>query len=140
MYYNIVSLRNRWANSGILKGLQTIKQEVELSRYLESASNTLLELDNEYGLPEKTPDLVILSIVRLYKMIFDTEFSHDSNLTRIMSNNLRMDEHKINVQDVIDIAMNNDMINITYGDYIMQEQLEFEIRTDIVLEYLKKNN
>jgi len=140
MYYNIVSLRNRWAHSGILKGLQTIKQEVELSRYLESASNTLLELDNEYGLPEKTPDLVILSIVRLYKMVFDTEFSHDSNLTRIMSNNLRMDEHKINVQDVIDITMNNDMINITHGDYIMQEQLEFEIRTDIVLEYLKKNN
>lgn len=139
MHYNTVSVRNRWKPSGLLNTQLNPKQEVELSRYLERAMDKLLVLDEDDDLADGTGDFVITAIVELYEMITIRRFDPSEAQVRILSNNLKMDGHKLNIDDIIEISSEVvEREHTDYKDFFKQAKLDAEIRKRIATDYVVK--
>lgn len=142
MYYNIISLRNRWVASGFLDAFKTPKHQIEMARYLEKTIRILISLDADDELPENhSGDLFLLSLVKLYKTLtIDNGFRKPPDIKiKLLSNTLKMEEHKINVNDLIDIGIEIfEKRYVTHMDNQDQINLDFDIRDEIVFTYLKK--
>jgi len=151
MHYNIVSIRNRWKSSGILDEFETIKEQVQMARYLETAMEILIPMDgdDELELPNLDPfrinitnqagDLIILVVMKLYKRITSGGFERYEVDKKLLAENLKMDGHKIDIQDLVDMSLvliNQKRHDIS--DVMAQLELDADIRDEIVFEYLKK--
>ncbi len=137
MHYNIVTVRNRWSSSGLLNELFTPKQEVELCRYLESAMDTLLAMDGDDELPDNVGDFVITSIVELYEMLTIRRFHPSEVKQKILADNLRMNEHKLDIDKIIEISekvMVEDYVSA--NDVFKQSNIDFKVRAKVCSNYL----
>jgi hypothetical protein len=138
MYYNIVALRNRWKSSGLLTNLTSVKQEVELSRYLDVVVDKVLATDDDF--PDKAGDFVINAMVEIYEILTVRKFVPVEVEIKNLSDNLRIDEHKIDIDTLIDITI--EVIEAKYinkNDYFKQETLDIVLRDEIILSYLRKH-
>lgn len=106
---DVVTLRNKWLDSGLLGSLKTAQQQIELSKYLEKCGRVLTRMYHEGDFPfqidSTEANVPFEAVTQIYEMMHTREFVSSEVTLKLLSNNLQMAEHKIDIQDLIDISI-----------------------------------
>lgn len=138
---NIVNIRNRWLATGMLKDLKTAKQEVELSKILELCSRTMAEMDKDGDLPRSLDTtLCFTALSDLYYITYVYVFLHNNvSIGTIPYTKMKEDNHKFNVQDIIDIAIELDSESEPFDGIGSYDRYEEVMISEIKKRYTKKH-
>lgn len=115
--YNVVTLRTRWKNSGMLEGLKSGAQEVEAAiLYQKTADNLLDRISDGFTDDNMESNIAFSTLYELYRMLNVWELDHAGMSTKNLApltvrqlvKKLRNDEHTINWEWII-----NETISLT---------------------------
>lgn len=139
MHYNIVQLKERWGSTGLLDKHTDPKEQIELSRLLDRAVEYLRQMQKEDDLHDNAGDIIINSLTEIYQCLTVRRFHHSEVDKKVLSENLKMIEHKINVEELIEIG--NDIVESkhkSYDDFFKQVNFDTSLVNEIVVRYMVK--